>query len=69
MYRPSLFLSLTSEVSINLSSAWYGIALVTPGFSSPMATVQNLWLLTESVLFGTLFFVIAYWLRQHHQKT
>lgn len=57
------FFDLTINVLLNISSAWFGVALITPIFTKPFISLDNLWLLTQSVGFGMLYFATAYWIK------
>ncbi len=52
-----------SDLFINLSSGWLGAAFIIPITSRKPIRV-NTWLLISNLLFGILFLIIAYKLKQ-----
>lgn len=52
------WLKALSGLSVNLSAAWFTLAIVTPNFSS-LANIEALLVLTRDLVFGIVFLVLT----------
>lgn len=52
------FLKTLSAVLANLSAGWFGLAIVTPNFSS-LFSQETIILLTKDISFGIVFLIAA----------
>jgi len=60
---------ILAEVSINLSSGWFGILLVSPGLFSISSIEEYLRLLTINLPFGIFGLAVAYLLLEWSKKS
>ena len=56
-WKKSFFTNL-SNLTINLSSAWFGAIIIVPNFS-PLKNYLDLFILSYDILFGSIFFSLS----------
>lgn len=56
-----------SGLSINLSAAWFGLAIVTPNFSD-ITTMEGFLTLTRDIMFGIIFLVTCVRIEEFLEK-
>lgn len=57
------FLTVVSELFVNLSAGWFGAALIVPVTSKAPKEI-NLWILTFNFLIGIFLLIVAFEFRQ-----
>lgn len=57
-----VWLNSLAGICQNISAAWFGLILVSPGFEA-FRRDDWLWLLTASLLFGIFFLYLSVWLK------
>lgn len=55
---------VVANIFINLTSGWFGVLLVVPGFLGASDTLEYLHLLTPNIVFGILGLLISLWLTE-----
>jgi len=64
----STLAKILADLSINLSSGWFGILLVSPGLFGVSSLEEYLRLLTTNLPFGIFGLVVAYLLLEKSKK-
>lgn len=67
-FSKKTILEVLSSIWINLSSAWFGVLLVTPGFISTKNISQYLSLLTTNLPLGILSLMVSFYLTEAKNK-
>ena len=58
------WLKALSGLSVNLSAAWFGLAVVTPNFAN-ILKIETVVTLTRDVLFGIIFLLLTVFFEKH----